>query len=330
MDAVVLAKYEIRNGSVLKPRRVTAMVSVAGILVKKLQTLQQDLPHVEPVTHPEKTWARRCGFFGYESVKSSEQALQDLCSVTVTVFSMLLNLLPEQRYRSSDVTKEDRLLLFLMKLKLGVSLTALGAIFGISKYTASRVFRVTLDCLSVKLRKWVFAPPRCVIKDTLPECFVQHYPKCTFIIDCTEIRTETPMDPEAQHYLYSHYKVSYTLKFLIAILPNGMVSFISKAYGGRHSDCFIIRDSGFLLLIEPGDSVLCDKGFPAIKTTMADEGAVLVMPPFNVEGGQLSREDMETTLTIAQVRIHVESAIQRLKLHNVLTNRVPLTLIPQM
>lgn len=76
--------------------------------------------------------------------------------------------------------------------------------------------------------------------------------------------------------------------------------------------------------------VLCDKGFPAIKTTMADEGAVLVMPPFNVGGGQLSKENMETTLIIAQVRIHVERAIQRLKLHNVLTNRVPLTLIPQM
>ncbi|KAL3242533.1 hypothetical protein MRX96_021041 [Rhipicephalus microplus] len=231
----------------------------------------------DKVTHPENTWARRGSFLGYESVKSSEQALQDLCSVTVTVFSMLLNLLPEQRYRSSDVTKEDRLVLFLMKL------------------------RVTLDCLSVKLRKWVFAPPRCAIKDTLPECFVQHYPKSTFIIDCTEIRTETPMDPEAQHYLYSHYKGSYTLKFLIAILPNGMVSFISKAYGGRHSDCFIIRDSGFLSLIEPGDLVLCDKGFPAIKTTMADEGAVLVMPPFNVGEGSFPWEDMETTLTIAQM-----------------------------
>ncbi|XP_077560641.1 uncharacterized protein LOC144175442 [Haemaphysalis longicornis] len=51
----------------------------------------------DKVTHPEKTWARRCGFLGYESVKSSEQALQDLCSVTMTVFSILLNLMPEQR-----------------------------------------------------------------------------------------------------------------------------------------------------------------------------------------------------------------------------------------
>ncbi|XP_040073417.1 uncharacterized protein LOC115317770 [Ixodes scapularis] len=239
-------------------------------------------------------------------------------------------MLPEQRYRSSDVTKEDRLVLFLMKLKLEISLTALGAIFGIRKSTASRVFRVTLDCLSVKLANWVFVPPRQTIKDTLPVCFREQYPKCTFIIDCTEVRTETLTDAEAQHYLYSHYKGCYTLKWLVAILPNGMVSFLSGVYGGRHSDSFITRDSGFLTLVEPGDVVMCDKGFPAIKTTVAEEGAILVMPPFNVGGGQLSKQDVEDTLTIAQVRVHVERAIQRLKLHNVLTNRVPLSLIPHM
>ncbi|XP_075730662.1 uncharacterized protein LOC142772354 [Rhipicephalus microplus] len=61
----------------------------------------------DKVTHPENTWARRGSFLGYESVKSSEQALQDLCSVTVTVFSMLLNLLPEQR--SPNLPKIARL-----------------------------------------------------------------------------------------------------------------------------------------------------------------------------------------------------------------------------
>ncbi|CAN7940435.1 unnamed protein product [Ixodes hexagonus] len=167
------------------------------------------IPQADKVTHPQKSWARRCGFHGFESIESSEQVLQDLCCVTMTVFSILLNMLPEQRYRSSDVTREDRLVLFLMKLKLGVSLTALGAIFGISKSTASRVFRVTLHCLSIKLANWVFVPPRCAIKDTMPACFLEHYPRCTFIIDCTEVRTETPTDPEAQHYLYTIQGVLY-------------------------------------------------------------------------------------------------------------------------
>ncbi|CAN7980837.1 unnamed protein product [Ixodes pacificus] len=198
------------------------------------------IPQADKVTHPEKPWARSCGFLEYESMKTSEHQFQDLCCVTATVFTVLLNMLPEQRYRSSDVTKEDRLVLFLLKLNLGISLTALGAIFSIRKSTASRVFRVTLDCLSVKLANWVFVPPRQTIKDTLPVCFTEQYPKCTFIIDCTEVRTETPTDAGAQHYLYFHYKGCYTLKWLVVILPNGMVSFLSGVYGGRHSDSFIL------------------------------------------------------------------------------------------
>ncbi|KAG0443409.1 hypothetical protein HPB47_014953, partial [Ixodes persulcatus] len=37
---------------------------------------------------------------------------------------------------------------------------------------------------------------------------------------------------------------------------------------------------------EPGDVVLSDKGFPSIRTTVAEKGAVLVMPPFSSAGQQ--------------------------------------------
>lgn len=87
----------------------------------------------------------------------------------MAVFALLLNLLPDQRCRSSHVTKEDRL----MKLRLGVSLTSLAALFGITKSTAAHVFRLTLDHLSVKLEEWVFVPPRSAIKDTMPQCFMR-------------------------------------------------------------------------------------------------------------------------------------------------------------
>lgn len=83
------------------------------------------------------------------------------------------------------------------------------------------------------------------------------------------------------------------------MLPNAMLSLLSEMYGGWHSDSFITRDSGFFALVEPGDVVLSDKRFPAIKTTMAVVGTVLVMPPFNGESGQFTDADTDETLTIA-------------------------------
>lgn len=187
---------------------------------------------------------------------------------------------------------------------------------------------MTLDHLSVKLQYWVFVPPRNAIRDTMPLCFKKNYSNCTFIIDCTEMRTETPSDPEQQYYLYLHYKGGYTLKWLVGIIPNGMIAFISEPYGGRNSDSHIMRDSGFLAHVARGDLILSDNGFPSVVTTVEDHGAVLVMLPFNKCGGQLSAEDMASTFIVAQVRIHVERVIERIKIYQVLSNRIPLSLIP--
>ncbi|KAM7289535.1 protein-cysteine N-palmitoyltransferase HHAT-like [Ixodes scapularis] len=61
----------------------------------------------------EGYWRRQCGFVGFESLKSSEHALQYRCGVTTTVFSLLLSLTPATRYRKSDISVEDKRTLFL-------------------------------------------------------------------------------------------------------------------------------------------------------------------------------------------------------------------------
>ena len=87
--------------------------------------------------------------------------------------------------------------------------------------------------------------------------------------------------------------------------------------------------SGLLDLLEPGDSVLVDKGFDITYDCMV-RGAKLLIPPFLCKNTQLSKKKVIVTRKIAHVRIHVERAIGRFKLHvfNILTHVVPLTLIP--
>lgn len=130
--------------------------------------------------------------------------------------------------------------------------------------------------------------------------------------------------------MYSHYKGTYTLKFLLGISPNGVVTFLSKAFGGRTSDSRLTVDSGFLELLQPGDCVLADKGFPTIKTTLAEKKVVLVMPPFSKGADQFNSQEMAETYLVARCRIHVERIIQRIKIYNILNHRVPVTLIPYM
>ena len=95
----------------------------------------------------------------------------------------------------------------------------------------------------------------------LPECFKKSYPKVRTIIDCTEVFLETPSSLEVQALLWSEYKHHSTFKFLVAITPNGAVSWVSPCYGGRTTDIYIVQDSGFLDILEPYNTVMADCGF---------------------------------------------------------------------
>ena len=49
------------------------------------------------------------------------------------------------------------------------------------------------------------------------------------------------------------------------LAPCGLISFISKAYGGRITDSQLTVDCGLLDNLEAGDAVMSDKGFPEVK-----------------------------------------------------------------
>ena len=64
---------------------------------------------------------------------------------------------------------------------------------------------------------------------------------------------------------------------------------------------------------------MADKGFNIIDLLDPNE-------PFLSEKGQFDEEEVETTQSIASVRIHVERAISRIKMYRIINNVVPLSL----
>ena len=113
---------------------------------------------------------------------------------------------------------------------------------------------------------------------------------------------------------------------MVEISPHGQIMFISKAFGGRASDKFIVEKSVYLDYLLPGDEVMTDKGFK-IDDLLFPRRVKLNIPAFTKCKPQLSGEDVTSTRRIARVIIHVERAIRRLKLFKVLSSTVPVSFL---
>ena len=98
------------------------------------------------------------------------------------------------------------------------------------------------------------------------------------IVDCTELYIEKPSLPSSQRRTFSTYKSHNTFKLLVSLSPLCHINFVSKLYTGAISDKEIIQQSGFLDYIEPGDTIMADKGFN-IQDRLAIKSATLIAPP---------------------------------------------------
>ena len=182
--------------------------------------------------------------------------------------------------------------------------------------------------LADKIRVLVRWLERKEIRRSLPRVYqFGDYEKARVIIDCTEIFVDRPKNLTLRAHTWSSYKHHNTVKLLVGITPNGGVSFVSRAFGGRVSDKVITQRSGFLDLLEHDDLVLADRGF-LIEEELGAHGAKLAIPAFTKGVSQLSLEEIVRTRRIAQVRIQVEREMERLKNFSILSGIVPMTLVP--
>lgn len=251
--------------------------------------------------------------------------------MTEQFFYAFLELLGERLVDGKKLQRHTKLLLFMTKIKQNQSFKNLSTLFQIGEEKASETFYQVLDAAFSVTSKLVYWPSRHAIDHRMPASFRKSFPTCRAVIDCTEIEIEIPGNIDTQTPFYSSYKARHTIKFLICVAPSGEITFISKAFGGRSTDAEITTQSRFIALLEPGDTVLADKGFPKIIPDAANKGAFIVMPSFknSTVGNQLSEEENEHSYKVANCRIHVERAIRRMKYFDIFTF-VPAHLLPKM
>ena len=114
----------------------------------------------------------------------------------------------------------------------------------------------------------------------MPQCFKFSFgTKTTVIIDCFEVLCVKPTNLLARAQTFSSYKHHNTVKVLIGITPQGCISFVSGARGGRTSDKHLTENCGLLDKLLPGDLVMADRGF-TIRDGVALKHPQLVIPAF--------------------------------------------------
>ena len=150
----------------------------------------------------------------------------------------------------------------LLKLRMNSSLEYLAYRFGISPSTISRIFLKWLKQMDLRLSNLIMWPDRDALRKTMPACFQESFgKKVAIIIDCFEIFLDRPSNLQARASTWSNYKHHNTVKVLIGITPQGVVSFVSNCWGGRASNKYLTNNCGLLYKLLPGDVVLADRGF---------------------------------------------------------------------
>ena len=215
--------------------------------------------------------------------------------------------------KSQLLTPFQEFVLTLMKLKLNMPLEDLAYRFNVSVSTISRVFPAWMVAMDTRLSPLIKWPDREDLWRTMPQCFQFSFgKKTTGIIDCFEVFIDRPSNLLARAQTFSSYKHHNTIKVLIGITPQGTISFVSKAWGGRTSDKFLTENCGIMEKLLPGDLVMADRGF-TIHEFLVCKQAELAIPAFTRGKDQLDPVDVEKTRGIANVRIHFERVIGLLR-----------------
>ncbi|XP_078019358.1 uncharacterized protein LOC117245667 [Epinephelus lanceolatus] len=243
-------------------------------------------------------------------------------------YSLLCYVTPLLPQGKRKLTPFQMLLITLMRLRLNLPLQHIGHLFDAHRGTVSAVFQQTINALYACLAPMVHWPDRDTLQASMPHNFVETFGnRVAAIIDCFEVFIKRPSNLHARAQTFSHYKHSHTLKYLIGITPQGVISFISKGWGGQTSDKRVTENCGFLDKLLPGDMVLADRSFD-IRESVGMMCAEVRTPAFTKGQRQLDAKDVEETRSLANLRIHVERVIGVVRnKYQILSSKIPIDMV---
>lgn len=152
--------------------------------------------------------------------------------------------------------------------------------------------------------------------------FTKHV-KSTSIKRNLPLQIEKPSFSKKQSKSFSPYKACNTVKHLICVTPDGMICYLTKAFGGRSSDLAITKACKLQKALKKEYSVMADRGFKGIDTVLLQKGMQLFRPP-SASSTSMSKAEVKLTKQIASLRIHVEWAINRIRNFNMCKPHVTL------
>lgn len=112
----------------------------------------------------------------------------------------------------------DEFFLFLMYLAAGLTERDLANRFSVHQSTVSRIIATWTNFLNTLLGSVGIWMEKEDVQANLPEVF-QDFPDTQVIVDCTELKCQTPSSLLLQSEMYSNYKSHCTMKGLIGMAP---------------------------------------------------------------------------------------------------------------
>lgn len=202
-------------------------------------------------------------------------------------------------------------LIFCFYSRCGISQERIAPLFGIkSSTTVHNIVYGWANVLYLSLNALFPTPTRSQMLSAYPVSVLRKFghAKLFMLLDATECSADIASLKRVNAILYSVYKHSSTLKWLVGCDPIGTTwsDAISNAYPGAISDPVVTAVSEIIKIVQYGTAVEVDKGF-LIDNDCAEEGVICIRPMKFMKGQQQqSKEDVALTQKVGMTRIPIE------------------------